>query len=232
MSEFTQTLSALFEEGGIAANDRAFTQMETYYNELVETNRKYNLTGVTEPGEAALKHFFDSAVPCSLLPKGSSVVDVGSGAGFPIVPLKILRSDIVASAVESSQKKCAFIENASRDAGVDVKVLNVRAEELAAGKPRESYDVCVSRAVAQLRVLAELCSPLVRPGGLFLAYKGDYERELDEAQGALKTLNLSLREVLKMPHGDYAHHVLVFEKQGPVAAKYPRRYAQIMKSPL
>lgn len=231
-SEFIQELSALFENGGIAAADGSLKKMEIYYNELVETNRKYNLTAVTEPKDAALKHFFDSAVPCALIPKNSRVVDVGSGAGFPIVPLKILREDIVASAVESSQKKCAFIEEASRKAGVDIKVLNVRAEELAAGKPRESYDVCVSRAVAQLRVLLELCAPLVRPGGLFFAYKGDYEKELGEAKNALKELNLELKQTVCMPHGEYAHHVLVFYKTGTVSAKYPRRYAQIVKSPL
>lgn len=232
MSEFLQELEALFQTGGINVPTGALEKMEAYYNELVETNRMYNLTSVTEPKEAALKHFFDSAVPSALIPKNSRVVDVGSGAGFPIVPLKILREDLDACAVESSQKKCAFIENASLAAGIDVRVLAVRAEELAAGKPRESYDVCVSRAVAQLRVLCELCAPLVRLGGLFFAYKGDYERELGEAKNALKAMNLELREIVKMPHGDYAHHVLIFKKTGGVSAKYPRRYAQITKAPL
>lgn len=232
MSEFTEELKALLADGGIEAGEDALLKMDAYYSALVETNRMYNLTAVTEPKEAALKHFFDSVVPCALIPKNSRVVDVGSGAGFPIVPLKILREDIVASAVESSGKKCAFIESASHGAGIDIRVLNVRAEELGTGKPRESYDVCVSRAVAQLRVLIELCAPLVRPGGLFFAYKGEYEKELTEAKHALKTLNMELREIVKMPHGGYAHHVLVFAKTGTVSAKYPRRYAQIAKSPL
>ena len=232
MSEFERGLMTLLAQAGQAVTKRQFSAMDIYYNELVEVNRTHNLTAVTSPEDAALRHFFDSIVPQALIPRGASVVDVGSGAGFPLVPLKIMREDISATAVESAGKKCAFIERATAAAGVAVTVRCSRAEELARTELRESFDVCVSRAVAQLRVLAELCAPLVKPGGLFLAYKGDYRQELAEAEHALSALGLRLEETVKMPCEGYAHHVLAFRKTGACAAKYPRRYAQIVKSPL
>ena len=232
MSVFSETLNRLCAHNGFDVPEDAMRSMETYYDCLVETNKQYNLTAIVEPEAAALKHFFDSIVPEGEIPGKSRVVDVGSGAGFPVVPLKILRGDISAFAVESSKKKCDFIVQGAQAARIDVTVMNVRAEELATGKPRESYDVCVSRAVAQLRVLMELCAPLLKDGGRFLAYKGDYEKELNEAAGAMKALNLKLDKVIDMPGGELAHHVLVFHKTGMIAQKYPRRYAQIVKSPL
>lgn len=232
MSEFTQELTALFTENGLEPAKRRLSQMEAYYEELVAVNRMHNLTAITAPKDAALRHFFDSVAPQAVIPEGAAVADVGSGAGFPIVPLKIMRGDIRATAVESAGKKCAFIERGSKAAEIDVEVLCTRAEELARGPRRESFDVCVSRAVAQLRVLAELCAPLVRQGGLFLAYKGEYERELAEAQNAAETLNLELADIIKLPCEGYAHHVLVFRKTGMLSPKYPRRYAQIVKTPL
>ena len=232
MPEFTQELKSLFEQNGLALTQRQLAEMETYYRELVEVNKIHNLTAVTEPKDAALRHFFDSAAPLGRIPEGAAVADIGSGAGFPIVPLKIMREDIRATAVESAGKKCAFIERGSKAAGIGIEVLCARAEELARGQRRESFDVCVSRAVAQLRVLAEMCAPLVRQGGLFLAYKREYGQELAEAENALGALNLELDEVLKLPCEGYAHHVLVFRKTARVSPKYPRRYAQIAKAPL
>lgn len=232
MSEFTQELKDLSGKSGYVFTDAELSRMEAYYNELIEVNKVHNLTAVTAPRDAALRHFFDSIAPLGLVPEGASVADVGSGAGFPIVPLKIMRGDIRATAVESAGKKCAFIERGSKAAGIGVEVLCARAEELARGPRRESFDVCVSRAVAQLRVLAELCAPLVRQGGLFLAYKGEYEQELAEAGNAAKALNLELEEVIKLPCEGYAHHVLAFRKTGTLSPKYPRRYAQIVKAPL
>lgn len=232
MSEFTRSLQELFDQAGQTAEQSVLSAMQVYYEELVEVNQTHNLTAVTAPQEAALRHFFDSVTPVSLIPQGARVADVGSGAGFPIAPLKIMRGDISATAIESSGKKCAFIERASAAAGIEISVRCARAEELARTELRESFDVCVSRAVAQLRVLAELCAPLVREGGLFLAYKGDFQEELAQAKNALKALGLSLEETIKMPCEGYEHHVLVFRKQGKTAQKYPRRYAQIVKSPL
>ena len=232
MSVFSETLNRLCAHNGFDVPEDAMRSMETYYDCLVETNKQYNLTAIVEPEAAALKHFFDSIVPYALLPKNGRVADVGSGAGFPIVPLKAVRGDIRAFAIESSAKKCDFIVKAAQSAKLDINVFCERAEIVAAGKPRESFDACVSRAVAPLNVLCELCAPLLKNGGLFLAYKGEYEKELTQAKNALKTLNLEFKQAVKMPEAEYGHHVLVFRKTGENAAKYPRRYAQIVKSPL
>ena len=133
MPEFTQELKSLFEQNGLALTQRQLAEMETYYRELVEVNKIHNLTAVTEPKDAALRHFFDSAAPLGRIPEGAAVADIGSGAGFPIVPLKIMREDIRATAVESAGKKCAFIERGSKAAGIGIEVLCARAEELARG---------------------------------------------------------------------------------------------------
>ena len=232
MSVFREELGRLCAQNGFDVSENAMRNMEVYYNCLVETNKKYNLTAIVDPKDAALKHFFDSIVPCALLPQNGRVADVGSGAGFPIVPLKAVREDIHAFAIESSKKKCGFIVDASGKAGLDINVFCERAEIVAMGKPRESFDACVCRAVAPLNVLCELCAPLLKNGGLFMAYKGEYEKELKLAQNALKTLNLELAQTVKMPYEEYGHHVLVFKKTGENMAKYPRKYAQIVKSPL
>lgn len=232
MSEFLETLYRLFEQGGQSLTQSQAAKMNDYYEQMVEANRAYNLTAVTAPEEAALKHFYDSAFAAGLLPEGACVADVGSGGGFPIVPLKIMREDIAAYAVESSKKKCDFIEHACKKANIGITVLNARAEELARAGERESFDVCVSRAVAALPVLLELCAPLVRPGGLFLAYKADYRRELEEGKNAMKLLSMELEQTLPLPLDEYGHFVLAFRKKASADPKYPRNYAQIAKRPL
>ena len=143
-----------------------------------------------------------------------------------------MRDDIFAVALESSGKKCDFIEKAGEESDIDMEVLCMRAEEAGKGAQREAFDVCVSRAVGQLNILMELCAPLVRNHGMFFAYKGKYEEELQNAQAAMQALNLELIEVIKMPHEAYDHHVLIFRKNGMNSPKYPRRYAQSVKSPL
>ncbi|MEG1158149.1 MAG: 16S rRNA (guanine(527)-N(7))-methyltransferase RsmG [Christensenellaceae bacterium] len=232
MTEFEIALSELCTDKGYDVSEEAIAKMNVYYDEMVTVNKLYNLTSIVLPKDAALKHFFDSIVPYQKIPKNARVADVGSGAGFPIAPLVILRPDIYAAAIESSKKKCDFIVAAAQKTGIHINVLNARAEEIATGKPRETFDVCVSRAVAPLNVLIELCAPLVKNGGLFMAYKGDCEKELEEAQNAVKLLNLRLEEIIKMPHEKYTHHVLVFKKLGTAALKYPRRYSQIIKNTL
>ena len=127
---FTLELKALCEAGGIPITEMQLDQMNVYYDRLRDENEKYNLTALRTPEEAALKHFYDSIVPYSRIPDGASLVDVGSGGGFPGVPLKIMRPDLTVTALEASGKKCAFIEQAARAAGVEVKTINGRAEAL------------------------------------------------------------------------------------------------------
>ncbi len=132
----------------------------------------------------------------------------------------------------SLAKKCGFITEACQRAGIELEVKNARAEDLARGCLREHFDVCVSRAVAALPVLLELCIPLVKKEGLFLAYKGNYEAEMKMAEHAAHSLGAALVCVTKMPAEGYAHYILAFQKHAKTAPAYPRNYAQICKRPL
>ncbi len=232
MSEFTTELKRLFENGDIEITDEQIEKMSVYYECLVETNKQYNITAVTQPKEAAFTHFFDSAFPAIYLPENAKVADVGSGGGFPIAPLKIMREDILATAIESSKKKCDFIKTASNLAKIRVDIINDRAETVAHTGRRGSFDVCVSRAVASLPVLLELCVPLVKKGGLFIAYKGNCQDEIKASENAMKLLALSLEKTIKLPAEGYEHNILLFRKHEKNEIQYPRNYSQIAKRPL
>jgi len=232
LSNFSDDLRQKSVEYGYSLNNTMIEKMEHYYMGLAAANKVMNLTAVTEAEEAVVKHFLDSIVPCRRLPEGGLVVDVGSGAGFPIVPLKVVRPDIRAVAMESSAKKSNFIATTSKETGIDISVINERAEDVGRGPLRETFDVCTSRAVATLRVLLELCSPLVKRGGLVIAYKGRYQTELEEAKNAVMLLGLELEEVIKLPCTELDHSALLFRKTALTAEKYPRSFARIKKNPL
>lgn len=206
-----------------------------YGQHLLEANRITNLTAIREPESAARLHFLDSAALLTLEDfSGKSVIDVGSGAGFPGVVLRMLCPDISLTTVDSVRKKVDFVENTCRALGLnDVTCLWGRVEELPA--LREQFDICVSRAVAELDVLAELCLPLVRPGGKFLAMKGpSCEEEADAAAFAVRTLGGHIRRIERytIPGTDVTHACVIIEKQRQTPPQYPRRFSQIRKNPL
>ncbi len=230
MSEFSSELKRLLMQANMPIAQDALDAMQLYYEDLVRTNEQYNLTTVTQPAEAAKKHFFDSLAPMDEIPQGAKLVDVGSGGGFPAVPLAAARSDLAVTAVESSQKKCDFIARASQEAGIRVNVVCGRVEELT--RLRGIFDACVSRAVASLPVLLELCTPLLRVGGQFFAYKGDYAAELKASKNALQLLDMQHIDTITLMDGELSHHVLVFQKMSKTPRQYPRRYALIKKNPL
>lgn len=232
MSEFTIYLKELCEKYGLSFTEEMYLQMEKYYDKLLVTNAQYNLTTIIQPRAAAEKHFFDSIVPYAKIPQGARVVDIGSGAGFPVAPLKIVRPDIEATAVEASKKKCDFINEASKAANIKIRVIDMRAESAQGIEFRESFDVCVSRAVGQLNMLMELCTPMIKTGGLFFAYKANFEQELQQAKTAQDILHLELVEIVKMPIEEYNHNTLIFKKTAPTPEQYPRNYGKIKKSPL
>ena len=231
-STFKKTITEIFKTHDMPLSEKQAAQMASYYESLVAANARFNLTAITGEKEAALLHFFDSAFAAPILPRNASVIDVGSGAGFPAVPLAIVREDLRVTALESAQKKCRFIEDAAQKAGVRITALCARAEEYANREGREAFDVCVSRAVTALPALAELCVPLVCVDGLFLAYKSDYAKELAAAKNALSLLGAGLKERIKLPLEETSHTVLVFQKTKETPRKYPRRYGQIKKTPL
>lgn len=227
---FASALETVFAERRFLLPGETAKKMSAYFEALLAENKKWNLTRITDPAAAAEKHFYDSVAPVAAIAKGAKVLDVGSGGGFPIMPLKAVREDIHACAIEASRKKCIFMRGASQCAKIDVDVICGRAEELAHDQAfRGSFDVCVSRAVAPLSQLLEITAPFVVAGGLVLAYKGAYAAELAEAEDAITALGLELGEKI---HTGRGKTVLVFHKIKETEDLYPRKYTKISKKPL
>ena len=207
-----------------------------YGHLLMETNKVMNLTAITDPADIAALHFLDSAALLTLEDfRDKTVVDVGTGAGFPGLPLKILEPTIHLTLLDSLGKRVQFLERVCQELGLaDVACIHGRAEEFAAAH-RESFDLAVSRAVAALPVLCELCLPLVKPGGKFLAMKSvESDAELAAAQHAIAILGGAVEAVrdYAIPGTDVRHRLIVVEKVKKTPEKYPRMFAKIKKNPL
>ena len=203
---------------------------------LVETNKVMNLTAITDPEEIASLHFLDSAALLTLEDfRNKSVVDVGTGAGFPGLPLRILEPTIRLTLLDSLGKRIQFLNRVCQELELtDVACVHGRAEEFAA-EHRESFDLAVSRAVAALPVLCELCLPLVRPSGKFLAMKSvDSDQELEAAKHAIETLGGAVSGVrdYEIPGTEVRHRLILVEKVKKTPEKYPRMFAKIKKNPL
>ena len=210
--------------------------LERYAELLVEKNKVMNLTAITEPKDVATLHFLDCAALLTLAEfKGKKVADVGTGAGFPGMPLRILEPSMDITLLDSLNKRIDFLKEVCDDLALEnVSCVHGRAEEFAADH-RESYDIVTSRAVANLSMLSELCLPLVKVGGLFLAMKStECEEELEAAKKAIKTLGGKTEKVADyvIPGTDITHRLVSIRKLSPTPAKYPRRFAQIKKQPL
>ena len=211
-------------------------QLRRFSELLLEKNKVMNLTAITEEQDVANLHLLDSAAMLTMADfSGKKVVDVGTGAGFPGMPMRIVKKDFSLTLLDSLNKRIDFLKDCCRDLGfADVNCVHARAEEFAASH-RESYDFAVSRAVANLSVLAELALPLVKVGGQFLSMKSvDSEEEISAAKSAIKTLGgkISRVEDYTIPGTDVTHRVVVIEKVSPTPAKYPRAFAKIKKQPL
>lgn len=211
--------------------EEKISQMHAYFMLVREAGREFNLTAILDEDRAAELHFYDSIVCEASVPPGAAVLDVGTGAGFPGIPLKIARPDIRLTLLDATRKKTDFIVRAAAQLGLDAQVIYARAEETAKPPLRESFDVCVSRAVAPLQMLAELCLPFVRRGGIFFAYKADFAKELQIAKRAIHVLGGAYREAIAGSAGN-RHAVLLIEKIQVTPAKYPRRFARIAQKPL
>ena len=210
----------------------------TLYALLVSENEKYNLTAVTDPEGVALLHFADSLIGAALIPKGASVIDVGCGAGFPTLPLAIVRPDITVTATDATAKKTGFVAMAAERLGLtNVRTMTARAEVAARGDARDSFDLATARAVAALPVLLELCAPFVRRGGKILALKGRAaEEELLASRHAIGELKckVSFTKAYTIGEGDAAQGrgIILLEKTAPTPDAYPRPYARIKSRPL
>ena len=209
-------------------------KFERLFNLLTEHNKMYNLTSITGREEVFLKHFLDSVVGESYLKQGADVCEIGSGGGFPSLPLKIIREDLKFTLIESTGKKCSYLQTAVDNLGLEgVKVLNIRAEEGARDPSlREKFDCAVARAVARLNTLCEYCLPFVKVGGVFVAYKGDAAEEIKEAQNAVKVLGGRLEECNAFELNGEKRCLVVIRKEASTPAKYPRGRGLERKKPL
>ena len=231
-----ELLSTGFEALGLCPDAQALPRYRLYYETLAEQNKVMNLTAIDGEEDTARLHFLDCAALLTLTElKGKSLIDVGSGAGFPGLALKVAEPSLSLTLLDSLDKRVRFLQELSGKLGFeDVVCLHARAEE-APEALRGQFDVAASRAVARLNLLCELCLPFVKVGGLFLAMKGPgAEEEAEEAAKAIALLGGKLERVAvyPIPGTDTRHSVVMIRKIRETPKKYPRRWAQIKKQPL
>ena len=230
-------LAREMEAEGFAPTENQLEKFDRYASMLVEWNEKINLTAITEPDEIVIKHFIDSLLLLRAfpLPESASLIDVGTGAGFPSVPVAIVRPDIRLTLMDSLNKRITFLKTLTEALDIPAHCVHARAEEVGGKEEfRERYDAACARAVAHLRELSEYCLPFVKVGGVFIALKGyEIEQELSEASFAIKTLGGKVESVNKFTlPGDNKRAIVVIRKSAPTPKKYPRPSGKIKKSPL
>ncbi len=226
-----------FSELGISYTDDMLNQFQLYYELLIEWNEKMNLTAITVKEDVAIKHFIDCATCLKFIDLKGDVIDVGTGAGFPGLVLKILKPEINICLLDSLNKRISFLEEVVRKLNLkNVTTVHSRAEDGAQNvKYREKFDFCVSRAVANLSTLSEYCLPFVKEGGLFVSMKGpDVEEELDLARSAIGTLGGKVEDLMceNLPETDINHTVIKIRKVRATPTKYPRKAGKPSKEPL
>ena len=231
-----EILEKTFKENNFEINGEKIDKFNDFFNLLLKFNENINLTRITSPEDAAKKHFLDSVYASNYIPQNSKIVDVGAGGGFPSIPLKIYRPDLDLTMLDSVGKKVDFLnECVNQLAFKNCRAIHARVEDFAREKDhRENFDVCVSRAVASLNTLLEYCLPLVKPNGLFIAFKGSNAlEELAEAKNALTKLGGILKQTVEysvVP--DVKNYLLIFRKNGRTPNQFPRRNNLPRKQPL
>ncbi len=222
-----------FSLAGISVSGEQAEMLIRLCDFMVEYNKNVNLTSITEFKEVVIKHFVDSVLPFYMadIPGGSSFIDVGTGAGFPALPLLIVRPDLRGTLCDSLNKRCVYLEKVCGEVGINAEIIHARSEELGRQR-REQYDFAAARAVAVMPVLAEYCIPFVKVGGSFIALKSVNE-DIRAAEGAIIKLGGEIREVrdYTLPNGD-ARRLAVIKKISQTPTKYPRNSAKISKTPL
>ena len=227
------TLSEGLPKLGLDLSDETQNTLCAFGQAVVEQNKVMNLTAITEPTAVAKLHLLDSLSLLTLENlAGKKVIDVGCGAGFPGVPVKIACPEMKLTLLDSLGKRMNWLETVLPTLGVDAECVTARAEEAVEDR-RESYDYATSRAVARLNILLELTAPYVKVGGKVLAMKGTAaQEELAEAKNAISKLGLQVERVAEFPADGTAHTVIVLKKIAPTPKQYPRRYAKIKQNPL
>lgn len=223
---------------GIELSEIQLKQFQLYFDLLIETNKVMNLTAITEMEEVVLKHFVDSIALAQYISLSEKkIIDVGTGAGFPGIPLAILCSDAQFMLMDSLNKRIRFLDEVIKICELEnVETIHSRAEDLGRNKDfREQYDLCVSRAVANMSTLLEYCIPFIKVGGRFISYKsGDMKEELKKSETAQRKLNCKRKEVIpfELPRSDMQRTFVIFEKEKALLNKYPRQSGKPKREPL
>lgn len=238
MSQIEELLAESCKKINIELTEKQIKQFIDYKDMLLEWNEKFNLTAITDEREIILKHFVDClAISAGAELAGKKIIDVGTGAGFPGVPVKIAFPDTQMTLLDSLNKRITFLEELKNKLGLEnVVCIHSRAEDGGSDKNlREGFDLCISRAVANLAVLSEYCLPFVKVGGCFISMKGpDVKDELKESEKAIKVLGGEVKEIklINIPETDINHSLIIIKKIKPIPSKYPRKAGKAKKEPI
>ena len=235
--EFEKEIIEYMEELEIKLSTEQAEMFFKYMNLLLEWNEKINLTAITDEEEVIVKHFVDSITISKYIPTGTSLIDVGTGAGFPGIPLGIIRNDLEIVLLDSLQKRINFLEVVIRELGLEnIKTVHARAEEFGKNnKYREKFDVATSRAVANLSTLSEYLLPLVKVGGVVICMKGcAIEEEMNNSKKAINVLGGKVTQVFEfnLPKTDIKRNIVLVDKVSKTPAKYPRKPGTPSKEPI
>ena len=228
---------SLLDELNIKLTEKEFEQFELYKKELLDWNEKINLTTITDDSEVWLKHFVDSCTINRYISSNSSVIDVGTGAGFPGIPLRIVREDIKLTLLDSLNKRISFLKEISNKLEFkDIKCTHGRAEDIAnIDTYREQFDVATARAVANLSTLSEYCLPFVKNNGIFICMKaGNVDAEINDANKSIKTLGGQIEKIdtFLLPSSDIDRTIIIIRKVNKTPKQYPRKAGTPSKNPL
>ena len=233
-----EIIKELFNKNNIILNNKQIEQFEQYYNLLTEYNKVINLTAITEIHEVVTKHFIDSVINYTFYKENSTICDIGSGAGFPGIPLKIIRPDLNITLVDSLNKRINFLNTVIQQLELsNINTIHTRAQELQQFVPRETFDYTISRAVASLNILLELCIPYTKTDGQMIAFKGNnIENDIKTAQNALKTLNSNIHEIKEYKilgnNETFTRNIIYITKEKSTNPIYPRNKNKIELKPL
>ena len=237
MSELEKILSEVLAKEQINISPEQLAQFNRYYELLIEWNEKINLTAITEVQDVAVKHFLDSLLAAKMVENlaGKTLIDIGTGAGFPGVPLKIMEKDLKVTLFDSLQKRLKFLDILCAELKLtDIVTIHGRAEDGGQNKDlREKFDLASARAVARMPVLLEYALPFVKVGGYFLALKGpELDEELKESAKALKVLGGEVAEIGRFSLCGYTRNIALIKKAAPTPKAYPRKAGNVQKKPL
>ena len=235
--DFEKEIMGYVEELGIKLSKEQAGMFFNYMNLLLEWNEKINLTAITEEKEVIVKHFVDSLTISKYIPEGASLIDVGTGAGFPGIPLKIIRDDLKITLLDSLQKRINFLDVVIKELNLkNVETIHARVEEFGKNsKYRESFEVATSRAVANLSTLTEYLLPLVKVGGIAVCMKGSsIEEELETSKKAINVLGGKVSNVFEfdLPKTDIKRNIVIVDKINKTPSKYPRKPGMPSKEPI